>query len=214
MLNIKETIVVEGKGDASNLARVCEANYIITSGLHISKKTYNEIELAINTTGIIIFTDPDSAGETIRRKISDKFIDKADKIKHAHISAREGRKNGDLGVENASEETLTKALSNLYSNSVPSSGLCHPERSEQRERSRMDLNKDFSTTASAYGRNDTAYTIQDMYALELAGSPYASENRRKLCEELNIGYSNAKVLCKKLNSYQIPMNLIEKVTSR
>ncbi len=188
MLNIKETIVVEGKGDARNLSRVCDANYIITSGLHISSKTYNEIELAIKTSGIIVFTDPDSAGKSIRQKIEKRFSEYSSKIKHAYISAREGRKNGDLGVENASEESLIKALGNLKAEIKPNAD---------------DLdNSKF-----------IPYTIRDMYDLSLAGSPNASANRKKLCEELNIGYSNAKVLCKKLNSYQIPMDLIKKVTS-
>ncbi len=119
MLKISETIVVEGKGDVSNLSKVCEANFIISSGLHISKLTYNEIEIAIDRFGIIIFTDPDSAGRTIRRKISERFKDKEHRIKHAYISQDEGRKNGDLGVENADKEVLIKSLKAVLSNKVP-----------------------------------------------------------------------------------------------
>lgn len=109
-LNIKETIVVEGKSDAMNLAGVCSANFIITGGLHISKETMDEINKALNTTGVIVFTDPDGPGECLRRKISERF---SHGIKHAYISVKEGKKNGDVGVENAEKSSLINALTSL-----------------------------------------------------------------------------------------------------
>ncbi len=177
-IKIKETIVVEGKSDASNLANVCDANYIITSGLHISKKTYSEIERAIKTTGIIIFTDPDSAGKSIRSKIVDKFSNYEEQIKHAYISIKEGKKNNDVGVENAKADVLIKALTNVWN---------------------INENKNIK---------QIKYTMEDMLLLELTGSSNAKKNREILCENLRIGYSNAKSLCKKLNSYQIPKDKI------
>ncbi len=182
MLKIKETIVVEGKGDINTIARVCEANFIMTSGLHISKKTYAEIELAINTCGIIIFTDPDSAGRSIRNKIVSLFEENSDKIKHANITVKEAKKNGDVGVENASDEALILALkearterNNLYS--------------EQRVRENSQLNE--------------SYTLQDLIDLGLAGHKDSAKKRQKICDQLRIPYSNAKSLLKKLNAYGI-----------
>ncbi len=187
MLKISETIVVEGKGDASNIARVCDANFIITSGLHISKKTYQEIELAVKTSGIIIFTDPDSAGRSIRNKIVKLFGVYNDRIKHANITIKEAKKNGDVGVENACDEAIIEALMSSRA-----------EREHSRELSPLA-----SLTLTSVEMTQKNITIQDLMELGLAGSNNAAEKRRLLCDNLRIPYSNAKSLVRKLNTYHI-----------
>ncbi len=107
MYKLKEILVVEGKDDAANIKRFVEAEIIITHGFGLSKQTFQAIQTAAETLGIIVFTDPDFAGEQIRRKIVHHVTGS---IKHAYISREEGTKDDDIGVENASEEAIINAL--------------------------------------------------------------------------------------------------------
>ena len=66
---IAEVIVVEGRDDTAAIRRAVRAVTIETHGFGISKNTWNKIDRAHKDYGIIIFTDPDHAGEEIRRKI-------------------------------------------------------------------------------------------------------------------------------------------------
>ena len=64
---IKEVIVVEGRDDEAAVKKAVDAEIITTHGYGISQKTYRRIEEAYERCGIIIFTDPDFAGENIRK---------------------------------------------------------------------------------------------------------------------------------------------------
>lgn len=55
------------------------------------------------------------------------------------------------------------------------------------------------------------YDLNDLVQWGLAGLPDSGSRRRKLCEQLSIGECNAKQLVKKLNSYQISREEIEKL---
>jgi ribonuclease M5 len=103
---IKEIIVVEGKDDAAAVKKAVDAEIITTHGYGISKQTYKRIETAYKTKGIIIFTDPDYAGSNIRRKLTEKFPE----CKHAYLSQNEARKGENIGIENADEESIIRAL--------------------------------------------------------------------------------------------------------
>ena len=103
---IKETIVVEGKNDAAAVKRAVDADVIITSGFGISSETLRLIKLAQDKNGVIVLTDPDFIGEKIRKIIDNKIKG----IKHAFISQEEASYAGDIGVENASVESIRKSL--------------------------------------------------------------------------------------------------------
>lgn len=103
---IKEIIVVEGRDDISAVKRAVEAEIIATSGYHISKNTIERIKKASETRGIIIFTDPDRAGEMIRDRLSKLFKDS----KHAFLPLDQATKDGDIGIENASPADIIAAL--------------------------------------------------------------------------------------------------------
>lgn len=103
---IKEIIVVEGRDDISAVKRAVEAEIIATSGYHISKSTIDRIRKASETRGIIIFTDPDRAGELIRERLSKLFKDS----KHAFLPLDQATKDGDIGIENASPVDIIQAL--------------------------------------------------------------------------------------------------------
>lgn len=109
---IKEAIVVEGRDDAAAVRRALDAEIIITHGFGITKETFRLIKFAQERKGVIILTDPDFAGESIRRKITS--IVKG--CKHAFLPREEAIKNNDIGVENAKPEDILEALSKVHYN--------------------------------------------------------------------------------------------------
>ena len=104
---IKECIVVEGKNDAAAVKRAVDADIIITSGFGITGETLNLIRTAVAKRGVIVLTDPDFMGEKIRKIIGDRIPG----VKHAFIPREEATEEGDIGVENASADSIIKALS-------------------------------------------------------------------------------------------------------
>lgn len=106
-IRIKETIVVEGKDDISAVKKIIDANIIQVNGHAIKHKDkIFKLKKAYETTGLIILTDPDYAGESIRKYINQFFPNS----KNAYISRSAGTKNSDVGVENANEETILNAI--------------------------------------------------------------------------------------------------------
>ena len=103
---IKEVIVVEGRDDAIAVKRAVDAEIIITHGFGIREETLKRIAFAQQKKGVIIFTDPDHAGERIRKTLSDKIPG----CKHAFLPRQEATKNGDIGIENASPSSILAAL--------------------------------------------------------------------------------------------------------
>lgn len=103
---IKEVIVVEGRDDVTAVKRAVEAEVIAVGGFGINARVIERIREAQKRQGVIVLTDPDFAGEKIRKIISKRVQG----IKHAYISQKDGLKDGDIGVENASPETIVRAL--------------------------------------------------------------------------------------------------------
>lgn len=103
---IKEIIVVEGKDDISAVKKAVDAELIATNGYGFPKYVRERIQKASKTRGIIVLTDPDYAGEKIRREV----VKLAGKCKHAYIPRDLALKGEDIGVENASPEAIRDAL--------------------------------------------------------------------------------------------------------
>lgn len=103
---IKEVLVVEGKMDIVAIDKAVEADCIITGGFSLKPKTLDDIEKAYKKRGIIILTDPDSAGERIRKFLAKRFPD----AKHAFVPKEDATANDDIGIEQASPEAIRKAL--------------------------------------------------------------------------------------------------------
>ena len=103
---IKEVIVVEGKDDISAVKRAVDADLIATSGFGITASIMEKIKSASKMRGIIIFTDPDSSGEKIRKIIASRVPN----CKHAFLPRDEAIKDGDIGIENATPESIREAL--------------------------------------------------------------------------------------------------------
>lgn len=106
---IREVIVVEGKDDIDAVKKAVDAELICTSGLGINAKTIERIKSAQERCGVIILTDPDYAGERIRKIISKKVPG----CRHAFLPRDLATKKGDIGVENASPEAIRDALSKV-----------------------------------------------------------------------------------------------------
>ena len=70
---IKEAIIVEGRDDTTAIRRAVDAVTIETHGFGMPDHIWPVIEKAYQEKGIIVFTDPDYAGEKIRRKIIERF---------------------------------------------------------------------------------------------------------------------------------------------
>ena len=104
---IKEVIVVEGKDDISAVKNAVDAEVFQVNGHAVRKnKSIELLKLAYENKGLIILTDPDYAGEEIRKYLC-KHLPNA---KNAYISRVSGTKDGDIGVENASPEDIITAL--------------------------------------------------------------------------------------------------------
>lgn len=108
---INEVIVVEGRDDVAAVKRAVDAETIITHGFGITNETLKRIKFAQQRKGVIIFTDPDFAGETIRKTISNKIKG----CKHAFLPREEAIKDNDIGIENATPESIRTALSKVRS---------------------------------------------------------------------------------------------------
>ena len=106
---IKEILIVEGKMDVAAINKAVDAECIITGGFTLNKRTLANISAAYEKRGIIILTDPDPAGERIRRFLTSKFPN----AKHAYVPKIEATANDDIGIEQASPESIRTALSKV-----------------------------------------------------------------------------------------------------
>ncbi|MDR3348919.1 MAG: ribonuclease M5 [Acidaminococcales bacterium] len=103
---LKEVIVVEGKNDRAAVLRALDAEVLITGGFSLNGAAMEKIRIAYEKRGIIILTDPDGAGERIRKKLTAKFPNAG----QAFVAKEDATAAGDVGVERASAKTILAAL--------------------------------------------------------------------------------------------------------
>ncbi|SEN64431.1 ribonuclease M5 [Lihuaxuella thermophila] len=103
---IKEIIVVEGRNDTVAVRRAVIADTIETRGSAIGDRVLAEIRRAQAKRGVIVFTDPDYAGERIRRIISEEVPG----VKHAFLPQDKAKSKHKIGIEHASPEAIVQAL--------------------------------------------------------------------------------------------------------
>ncbi|MBQ9480355.1 MAG: ribonuclease M5 [Selenomonadaceae bacterium] len=103
---IREILIVEGKMDVVAINKAVEADCIITGGFTLNRRTLDNIQHAYNRRGIIILTDPDSAGERIRKFLTQRFPN----AKHAFVPRLDATANNDIGIEQASPQAIRAAL--------------------------------------------------------------------------------------------------------
>lgn len=111
---IKEVIVVEGKDDITAVKAAVDAEVIATNGFGYKKEFIDTLKTIADRRGIIILTDPDFAGEQIRKDLS-KHIKNC---KHAFLPQGKALKKGDIGVENASKVDIIEAIEKARPNKI------------------------------------------------------------------------------------------------
>lgn len=175
-LHIKESIVVEGKDDKSAVLKGIEADVIVTNGFGLNETILKKIEFAYKEKGIIIFTDPDYAGNMIRSKLKEQFP----LAKEVFLVKKKALKKGNIGVENAKVQDIIEAFKKVKIQSV------------------------------YQNKTESVYTKSILYKHGLLGDSKSAERRGFLGDYLGIGYANGSSFLKKLNRYEIPIELFEK----
>jgi ribonuclease M5 len=112
---IRELIIVEGKNDAHIVRRALgEVDIIWTEGYGITEEKFRYIEEMAKRQGVIVFTDPDTAGEQIRERIRRRVPE----AKHVFLSKKAALKNKDIGVENAGLEEIRSVFANIQKDRI------------------------------------------------------------------------------------------------
>lgn len=160
MLTISRPIIVEGKYDKIKVASVAHAVIVQTDGFGIFKNDERAalIRRLAEKNGVIVLTDSDAAGMTIRNYI--KNILPADKIINLYtpeVCGKEKRKKapskaGLLGVEGTDAEKLREVLRHYSDEGEPTGGA--------------------------------RVTKAELYALGLCGGENSAERRKALLREL------------------------------
>lgn len=192
MLELKETIIVEGKYDLIKLKSFISSPIIATEGFRVfadKEKQFLIREIA-SKNGIILMTDPDKAGQVIRsflRGIADKS-----KIKQCYVPLIKGvekrksapSKEGLLGVEGLSEEMITDALRKCGAEII---GEDTPKKREE-------------------------ITKMDLYELGLSGRENSAKIREKLLESLGLPtYLSANAMLCAINCLFNKQEIVDKL---
>ena len=167
MYKIKETIVVEGIYDKIKLSEIVDSLIFVTDGFSVfnNKKAQKSLVTLAEKTGLVIFTDSDSAGLKIRNFV--KQLVPKEQVKHAYIPEIYGKerrktsfsKEKTLGVEGIDSQILIDALKE--------SGATIDGNAQKMPRQRL-------------------ITKADFFALGLSGKDNSSELRRLLASELGL----------------------------
>jgi ribonuclease M5 len=113
MIISSSLIVVEGITDIQFLSTFIQAEFIITNGSDIPKKTIEYIK-AVHQTGrqVIVLTDPDSPGQRIR-----SILDESIKgLTHVYIQKKDAIKKNKVGVAESTSKVILEALNHLIVN--------------------------------------------------------------------------------------------------
>ncbi len=190
---IAEIIVVEGRDDTAAIRQAVDAVTIETHGFGIREETWDMIETAYRTKGIIVFTDPDTAGEQIRRRILERFPD----AQEAFLDQSQAEKDGDIGIENASPEAIRQALAKAHG---PAGGTVPAKACGT---------AGHVPTEACGTAGGEAFTTADLFNWGLDGVAGAAKRRRELGQRLGIGKATAKTFLQRLNRFGISREEIE-----
>ena len=110
---MNSVIVVEGIHDEMKIKSVYpDANVVITNGSEISQITLDLIKKLSETNEIIIFTDPDSPGEAIRKRITEVVPNAKQAFLRKKDAISKNKKK--VGIEHATKEIIMDSLENVY----------------------------------------------------------------------------------------------------
>ena len=177
-LRIDNAISVEGRDDADAVSKACDAMIITTHGAGIRQETWKVIEKAYRETGIIILTDPDHAGEEIRRRLTDRFPEAI----QCWMAREDAVLGDDIGVENANAAAIQSALIRA---------------------AELHEAADGAAPQDVVRTGDREVTAEDLSQLGLSGTEGAMKRRAAVCDKLGIGYCNSGMLIKRLRGFHI-----------
>lgn len=212
---IKEAIVVEGRDDTLAVSKAVDAIIIETHGFGLSDKTWKILDKAYRERGLIILTDPDHGGRSIRRKILNRFPGS----KEAFVSTEKASKKGDVGIENAAPddiwEALRKARASLVEPRLIEPSLVESSGETTKELYKVGYEESYKEHyGDSYKESHKKhYDMNLLVEWNLVGELNSRKRREVFCDNLGIGYSNAKGLLKKLNQYEIGEAEIESALS-
>lgn len=114
---IRELIVVEGRHDSDTLKKYFDCDTLETGGTGFTEETISLIRKAVQSRGVIIFTDPDSPGNRIRSALNQAVPG----CKNAFVNRQDARTAKKVGIEHAGCEVLKEALEHLvtYGEDLP-----------------------------------------------------------------------------------------------
>lgn len=201
-LRTSRAIVVEGRDDVDAVSRACDALIIPTHGFGITERTWKLIEKAYEEIGIIILTDPDHAGEEIRRRLTERFPEAV----QCYMAREDALRQDDIGIENARPDAIRAAVERALE-------LHEAANAGQTSGTDKD-NCSCEGSTSEAGPEHREVTMKDLSELGLTASAGASELRDKVTRELGIGYCNAKSLITRLSAFRIGYEELAATVSR
>lgn len=176
-LRTDKAIIVEGRDDVDAVSRACDALIIPTHGFGITERTWELMDKAYRELGVIILTDPDHAGEDIRRRLTARYPDAV----QCYMAREDAEKADDIGIENARPEDIRAAI----------------------EKALMLHEAAGTEPSDDAGPGYREVTMRDLAELGLTGSEGAAQLRNAVTRELGIGYCNAKSLITRLRGFRI-----------
>lgn len=164
---IREAVVVEGRYDKNAVSQVVDTLILETRGFGIfsDEELLKLLRRVADARGLIVLTDPDSAGFLIRNRLRGALP--ADKVKHAYIPDIRGKERrkpapsqeGKLGVEGVSPALILEALARAGAT--------------------------FEDEKAAPGQG-SGITKADLYELGLTGGAGSREKRARLLKKLDL----------------------------
>ncbi|AAB95731.1 ribonuclease M5 [Mycoplasmoides pneumoniae] len=106
-LKLDGVIVCEGKTDQARLQQLFDVSVITTNGSALNQRTINLIKAVAKKQPVILFLDPDVAGQKIRRQLEQHL----DKYESCFIARKDMKPNSTkIGVAEATDAALIQAL--------------------------------------------------------------------------------------------------------
>ena len=98
-------LVVEGTGDASYISSFVDCEIVITNGLDVPNSELEYLAAASKYCPIYLLSDPDDAGENIRKRVKNKI-----KVIDLFVDKKYCNKNGKHGVAECDKTALQNVL--------------------------------------------------------------------------------------------------------
>ena len=192
-IKIDRAVIVEGRDDVDAVSKAVDALIIPTHGFGIRPTTWEVMDKAYKELGVIILTDPDHAGEAIRRRLTERYPDAV----QCYMDREDARRADDIGIENARPEDIRSAIERALK--------LHDEAESARDS--LAGNNEHETSM-------TEVTMKDLIELGLSGTSGASELRNLVAKDLGIGFCNARMMLTRLRSFRIGYEVLSETVKK